>query len=220
MEPITQAQNAEAKTDNSAPGAEARIAELTKAHGEAERQRQATEQQLNELKLKYENMANGVAASLGVKTEPPAPTIDSNLQAAINAAMGPHLQRLEQLYGSLKHSDAQRTLEETYQRNAVPDPVRKKAQEIYNEYAKKGVILREDVVVNQAWGIVARDEHLKTVQANAQRGNFNMPYQNFGNGAGLPLASHTNIEKPANFDSLSPREQVQWYEKHVGDKPL
>lgn len=216
-EPITQAPTTEVEKPNAV---ESRIAELTAKAGESERQRLATEQQLNELKLKYENMANGVAASLGVAPTNQQPNVDPNLKAAIEAALAPVMNEFRQTVGNLRMSESQRALQEAYQKNAVPDAVKKKAQEIYDTYAKQGVILKDDVVVNQAWGIVAREEHLKSIQANTNRQSFNMPYANMGNGYSTSLNTTATIEKPANFDSLSAREQVQWYEKNVGDKPL
>lgn len=217
MEPTTQAPNTEVKADNTpsvSEGVQKRIDELVAKNGELERQ-------YNEVKLKYENTASAVAASLGVQTQPVKPNVDPSLQEAINAALAPVIAEMRQTVGGLRMSESQRALQEAYQRNAVPDTVKKKAQEIYDEYAKKGVILKEDVVVNQAWGIVAREEHLKSVAANTSRQGFNQPYANYGGGGnGLPMASVNTVEKPANFDSLPIGEQVAWYQKNVGDKPL
>lgn len=218
-EPITQAPNTEANTTG-APGAEARIAELTAARGDAERKYNELMQQHEALKLKYENTASAVAASLGVQTQPNQPAIDPNVASMVQAIVTPILQEVRQVVGGLRMNDAQRALQETIQQNRVPEPVAKRAQEIYQEYAKKGIILKEDVVRRQAWGEVAEQEHLKSIAATATRQSFNTPYQNMGNGAELPLRSQVQAEKPANFDSLSAREQVQWYEKNVGNQPL
>lgn len=209
----TQPPNAVATEANNTPavpeGVQKRIDELTAKNGEFERK-------YSELQLKYENMANGVAASLGVNPQPNQPQIDPGLQAAINAALGPVVNELR----NLRQGAQSRALQETFQQTRAPDAVTKRAQELYDEYARKGVILQPDIVRRQAWGEIAEQEHLKSVAANQQRGNFNMPYANMGNGASTSLSAPVTAERPQNFDSLNAREQVAWYEKNVGNKPL
>lgn len=219
MEPSAQVPNVANTEGGTAPGAEARIAELTAAREEANRKLQEREAQFAELQLRYEKTANVVAATLGVGGQNQAPTIDAARKAELDGYLGPIMQRFERMLGGMQFNNAQRELQESFEKNYVPESARKRALEIQNQFAQKGTLLNPEVALTQALGMEYREKLAAEAKANAGRQNFNGGYSNLGNGAHMNLGGPlpTSPEKPANFNDWTAGQQAAWYQKNLGD---